>query len=64
MGPLLQMHSHSVAGECTEACPRFDPRGWRCSKCARQVPMLADTEDWVSPLCAECFPYLDTPGTT
>lgn len=49
------MHAHSIAYECTPACPAHDPKGWRCASCRRQVPMLADTEAWEHPLCAECF---------
>jgi len=49
------MHTHSAADECTPACTAYNPNGWRCSLCRRQVPMLADTEDLAEPLCVECF---------
>lgn len=48
-------HAHSAAAECTPACPAHDPTGWRCSRCGRQRPMMADTEEWPFPLCDECF---------
>lgn len=48
-------HSHSSAGECTEECPAFSPDGWACSKCQRQRPMAAETEDWDAPVCEVCF---------
>lgn len=51
----MTKHSHPVVDECTDDCPRFDPKGWRCSMCARQLPMAADTEDWAAPLCGVCF---------
>lgn len=49
------LHNHSAAGECPPSCPGHDPNGWRCSRCARQRPMAADTEDWPEPLCDECW---------
>ena len=48
-------HGHASYEECTETCPAFNPEGWRCSKCTRQRPMAADTEDLPAPLCDECF---------
>lgn len=48
-------HAHSAADECRPECPAHDPNGWRCGRCSRQRPMQADTEDWASPLCDECF---------
>jgi hypothetical protein len=54
----VTMHSHSIMDECTEECAAFDSNGWRCSKCNRQRPMVADTEDWPRPLCDVCY-FLD-----
>lgn len=49
------MHSHSAADECPSSCPAHNPNGWRCSRCYRQRPMMADSENWKHPLCDECF---------
>lgn len=53
------MHTHSASDECTRNCSAYNPYGWRCSKCFRQFPMSADTEDWDEPLCFACFVGLD-----
>lgn len=51
----MSKHDHKAHEECTEACPAFNPDSWRCGGCGRQLPMMADTENWPTPLCFECF---------
>ena len=49
------MHAHGITQECAADCPGFNPNGWACGACGRQLPMVADTEDWATPCCIECF---------
>lgn len=57
MTPLHDMkkHNHRIYEECTPSCQAHDPAVWTCPRCKRQLPMMADTEDWPEPLCFECF---------
>jgi hypothetical protein len=52
-------HTHDIAAPCPDDCPAFSADEKRCG-CG--CPMLADTEDWSSPLCVDCWEALGSPS--
>jgi hypothetical protein len=45
-------HDHSVSASCDGQCPAYDSKEM-CCDCG--APVLADTEDWPEPKCADCL---------
>lgn len=55
----MTIHDHDVAAPCPTTCPLHDPNEVRCH-CG--CPILADTEDWPEPLCADHYFEKFPPG--